>query len=165
MAKYLSTYLLIASSLLGRVIIWSEGQHFSRARGRLTTDHCLTYFACQPDHSNRQGSQVSLTSKVMFHTLSKKELNWKLQWVHNDNAWCNGLSLVLLLRSSLYNPETTFFFIVLLLRSSLYHPDSTEIIFAHRLGRPEGKANADSFVVRYASARCLRIYVISKRHK
>ena len=42
-----------------------------------------------------------------------------------------------------------FSLIVLLLRSSLYHLESTESIFAHRLGRPEGKANADSFVVRY----------------
>ena len=43
------------------------------------------------------------------------------------------------------------FFIVLLLQSSLYHLESAESIVSHRLGRPEGKANADSFDVRYVS--------------
>ena len=72
--------------------------------------------------------------------------------------------MIVSLRSSLYNLETTVIIVVHcdLLRSSLYHPDSTEFVFAHRLGRPEGKANADSFVFRYVFLRCLRIYVISK---
>ena len=72
------------------------------------------------------------------------------------------MSMIVSLRSSLYNLETTVIIVVHcdLLRSSLYHPESTESILAHRLGRPEGKANADSFVFRYVFLRCLRIYVI-----
>ena len=70
--------------------------------------------------------------------------------------------MIVSLRSSLYNPETTVFIFVHcdLLRSSLYDLESTKSTFALRLGRPEGKANADSFIARYVSARCLRIYVI-----